>query len=356
MNTVFAGKYPELENNLKLNVSKFTAYKAFHLTENLKSIESKDKAEFKQIASRVIKKFNQWAATENNTITSRSRTAKQFKQFEEDKDVMPNLKWIRSRSSDPREQHLAIAGTILPINDPFWNNHQPGNLWGCKCDWVQTDEPVNKAPNVNIKAAKGLEGNPAITGEVFTQEHPYFTKAKDNKDVEKFIKENIKEAEAKIEYKKTEFKSGGFIETPINASQNKQEEEKNIETYTILAKKGDKYRLLPVLNIKGRKNPDALNLKTKQLSDAKIPESKNIKNAVQNSIKEASKQKVKEVVINLNNDVNWIEVRKAFKAAFQNGRAKLIEKVIMILKDKEIRIFDVDKIRKVLKYSQEKLK
>lgn len=172
-------------------MSKFAAYKAFHLTENLKSIESKDKAEFKQIASRVIKKFNQWAATENNTITSRSRTAKQFKQFEEDKDVMPNLKWIRSRSSDPREQHLAIAGTILPINDPFWNTHQPGNLWNCKCDWVQTDEPVNKPTNVNVKAAKGLEGNPAETREIFSNEHPYFSKTKGNKDIDKFIHDNV---------------------------------------------------------------------------------------------------------------------------------------------------------------------
>ena len=193
--TVFAGKYPELENHLKLNVSKFAAYKAFHLTKQLKSIDKSDKEAFRTKAAKSIKQHNYWAKVEENAIIGRARTARQFTKFKEDKDVLPNIKWLRTRAKAPRDIHLAIVGTILPVDDPFWNSNQPKNLWNCACDWVSTDEPVNRPTSVDtsIKAAKGLEGNPAETGEVFTKEHPYFAKAKDNKAVEKFFKKEVNE-------------------------------------------------------------------------------------------------------------------------------------------------------------------
>jgi hypothetical protein len=36
-------------------------------------------------------------------------------------------------SADPRPQHLAWDGMVLPSDHPFWNTHSPPNGWGCSC-------------------------------------------------------------------------------------------------------------------------------------------------------------------------------------------------------------------------------
>jgi len=36
-------------------------------------------------------------------------------------------------ANNPREQHLAWDGLVLPKDDPFWNTHYPPNGWGCRC-------------------------------------------------------------------------------------------------------------------------------------------------------------------------------------------------------------------------------
>jgi hypothetical protein len=37
------------------------------------------------------------------------------------------------RSEHPRPEHLAWDGTVLPLDDPWWETHTPMNGWGCKC-------------------------------------------------------------------------------------------------------------------------------------------------------------------------------------------------------------------------------
>lgn len=36
-------------------------------------------------------------------------------------------------SEDPRPEHLAWDGLVLPLNDTWWDTHTPQNGWGCKC-------------------------------------------------------------------------------------------------------------------------------------------------------------------------------------------------------------------------------
>lgn len=35
--------------------------------------------------------------------------------------------------ADPRPHHVALDGTILPHDHPFWSTHFPPNGWGCQC-------------------------------------------------------------------------------------------------------------------------------------------------------------------------------------------------------------------------------
>lgn len=36
-------------------------------------------------------------------------------------------------SADPRPEHLAWDGLVLPLDDPWWETHSPQNGWGCSC-------------------------------------------------------------------------------------------------------------------------------------------------------------------------------------------------------------------------------
>ena len=144
------------------------------------------------------------SSAEYNTATARARTAKQWNDFNADpiaNELYPNLRWLPSRSANPREEHQAFYWLVLPKTDDFWKQNQPGNLWNCKCDWEETDAPIDtkelKADDL-AKARKegggihanGLEGNPAVTGEIFTQGCTYFKQAgkKGTEVVEEFFR------------------------------------------------------------------------------------------------------------------------------------------------------------------------
>ncbi len=45
----------------------------------------------------------------------------------------PYLMYRHGSSLNPRPEHLAWDGLILPVSDSFWKTHYPPNGWGCKC-------------------------------------------------------------------------------------------------------------------------------------------------------------------------------------------------------------------------------
>lgn len=183
----------DLSDRLRANVSCFAAYKALKVTREVQQKLGEDIDE----AGRVIRTYNRHQATEYNTTVSRSRTAKQFEQFNSPDSLrlFPNLRWLPSRSADPREQHMLFYNKVWAKDDDFWNENTPGSLWNCKCDWEETDDPVTQGNPQGNKSAKGLCGNPAKMGEVFTtvesenenkdkgyEAHPYFATQKGEKN------------------------------------------------------------------------------------------------------------------------------------------------------------------------------
>ncbi len=51
----------------------------------------------------------------------RAHQAADWQQFMQEADVLPNLKWMPSTSPNPGADHMPFWGTILPIDDPFWD-------------------------------------------------------------------------------------------------------------------------------------------------------------------------------------------------------------------------------------------
>lgn len=70
--------------------------------------------------------------------------------------MRPYWQYRHGGSVNPREQHLAWDGLILPHSDPWWDTHYPPNGWGCKCRVVtlserDLDRMGRKGPNTAPK-------------------------------------------------------------------------------------------------------------------------------------------------------------------------------------------------------------
>jgi hypothetical protein len=179
-NVFGAGRqHPELEEQLRINAGRFGTYKTYDLCRQLEQArqDGMSKGEFQKFAKSRLGVYNAHQRTEYNTLVARSRTAKQWLRFTEEKFLYPNIEWLQSSSANPRPEHLAFVGLVLPQDDPFWSRNQPGNEYECKCDWRATDKPAStgRTPD-DIPPAKGLDGNPAETGELVTARHPYFAR------------------------------------------------------------------------------------------------------------------------------------------------------------------------------------
>ena len=135
------------------------------------------KAEVEGIASHYV---GPWLRTEYNTAVIRAHNAADWLQFERNRDILPNLRWMPTTSPNPEAEHKRFWSVKLtrPIDDPFWNKHRPGDRWNCKCSLEATDELPTDIPDDadDEKPQRGLRGNPAKTGQIFDKSHPYFPK------------------------------------------------------------------------------------------------------------------------------------------------------------------------------------
>ncbi|HUH37809.1 MAG TPA: phage minor head protein, partial [Spongiibacteraceae bacterium] len=65
-----------------------------------------------------------------------ARQAGQWERIQRTASTHPYLIYLLGPSARHRPQHVAWAGTMLPIEDEFWQYAMPPNGWGCKC-WVR---------------------------------------------------------------------------------------------------------------------------------------------------------------------------------------------------------------------------
>ncbi len=282
-NPQVSSKYFEIAQKFNLNMAEFAAYKSHYATSLLQRLFKDDVKKFKKYSGTILKTFNRWQATEYNTTVARTRSAKQFIEFEAEKELYPNIEWLATRSSTPRELHASFVGLVLPIEHEFWNKNQPGNLYNCKCDWQTTDKKINDISTVTnkVKPAKGLEGNPARTGVLFSNKHSYYDKA-NRKKIKPAI-ENL-------------FYNDEVANFSISVIADETEIASNIETARILKNNFPEMDIIIRPHISGKKNPEYLI--DNQIADAKrIVKYSGIKNGFQKAI---NKQYCKVVIIDFN--------------------------------------------------------
>ncbi|MEO0496914.1 MAG: phage minor head protein [Pseudomonadota bacterium] len=62
-----------------------------------------------------------------------ARAAGQWERMQRSKRALPYILYVRTSSKEPRAEHLAFEGIVLPIDHPWWRTHFPPNGWRCKC-------------------------------------------------------------------------------------------------------------------------------------------------------------------------------------------------------------------------------
>ncbi|KFA96242.1 phage head morphogenesis protein [Vibrio sp. ER1A] len=71
-----------------------------------------------------------------NTNMRTARAAGQWERIGRTKRAMPYLLYQLGPSMEHRIDHVRWKDTLLPVDDPWWNQHMPPNGWGCKC-WIR---------------------------------------------------------------------------------------------------------------------------------------------------------------------------------------------------------------------------
>lgn len=198
-----------------------------------------------------------WLQTEYSTAVIRAHQAADWKRFEANKDILPNLRWMPSTSIHPGADHKTFWNAVRPIDDPFWNIHRPGDRWNCKCDLEATDDPCTEKPeqSKDISADKpspGLENNPGKDARIFSEAHPYVQNAyKGAKEaVRKFINEQLSMPEAMRYNVAKTYKNGGELLIHPDVDKKKSDYK---DIYTIanqFAKIGKEVKVTPSVHFK----------------------------------------------------------------------------------------------------------
>lgn len=198
-----------------------------------------------------------WMRTEYDTAVLRAHQAADWQQFEREKDILPNLRWMPTTSPTPDQVHKVFweSKLTLPVNHSFWNYHKPGDRWNCKCYLESTDDnatPGGDIPSIKEKPDKGLDNNVGKTGELFSQSHPFVADAPKGTDkvVNRFLKEKQLHSKA-IQYDVAKvYKNGGEVMVHPLVDKTKSDYK---DIYTIanqFAKQGRKVNITPRLHYK----------------------------------------------------------------------------------------------------------
>lgn len=73
------------------------------------------------------------------------------------KDVLPYWEYVHNDNPNPRLQHMAWDGLILPADDPWWTYYYPIKAYGCHCEVFAHSEKDLQRMNRKVGAAPEIE-------------------------------------------------------------------------------------------------------------------------------------------------------------------------------------------------------
>lgn len=110
--------------------------------------------------------------TNFNTAVNNAYESGRWKEFQELKDIFPNLQYNAVMDERTRDDHAALNGIVRPVDDPFWDTYMPPNDWNCRCSVSQkmanetTKKELNK-PIPSINLPKEWQKNSGKTNDIW---------------------------------------------------------------------------------------------------------------------------------------------------------------------------------------------
>lgn len=175
----------QLSDNLIKSANRFVAHKQYQqvkLFEKLRG-EITDLDAFKAEGRKLFSQFNEtFLEAEYDTVISASQSAFNYAQQLEIAQDFPLLEYRTLRDNRVRPEHVALDGIVLPVNHSFWRRYTPPNGWNCRCftvSVVDDDRQITELTEDLIKQVRDetpevFRNNPALTGKLFADSHPYF--------------------------------------------------------------------------------------------------------------------------------------------------------------------------------------
>jgi len=169
---------------LRSNVNVFAAFKNhLNIIELVKELTGPDDkpvpfSEFKKHALAINEKYNKtYLQAEYNYATAAGRAAENWKAVEARGG---KLLYLTQKDGRVRDTHRELDGAVLAIHNAdgtvnnFWNTYYPPNGWNCRCytRWRSEDTP-SVMPKSFPDVKDMFQNNVGITGEVFTDAHPF---------------------------------------------------------------------------------------------------------------------------------------------------------------------------------------
>lgn len=97
--------------------------------------------EFKELANGIFDDYNEaYLETEFNTAVAQSQSARHYAKIQAEKYDFPLLRYKTQQDGLVRHSHAEINNTVLPVDHPWWNDHDPANDFNCRCYKQQLTE------------------------------------------------------------------------------------------------------------------------------------------------------------------------------------------------------------------------
>lgn len=172
-----------LATSLRTNLSKFAAAKTFNQVLTLSPIAARaqDLKTFSKQAGTVLGIYNEvWQKTEKRTAKLAVIGAAEWENLKQFGGTNQLLKYVTAGDSKVRFEHVQLDGIVQPMNSKFWALYFPPNGYNCRCDASpeQSDEPQTKQDIIDNLDPSDVpdifRNNPAVSGKIFKENHPYF--------------------------------------------------------------------------------------------------------------------------------------------------------------------------------------
>lgn len=289
-------------------------------------------AAFKKDALAISNEYNKrYLQAEYQAAQALGRSAGQWQKYDSEKEQFPYLTFRTVGDGRVRDSHSLLDGATYPVDDPFWNTYTPPIGWRCRCRVTQSRKPGPKAKDFP-EVHPVFQNNPGKTGEVFTQDHPYFhDKAKVNKQMDSFLSRlNVPRASQIMQNIQAfnALKRGNYSQIGTNSQTGgwfairKEADPKDLPLNKKYAKeltdlKPDTVVIQKHINKDGVKNPEALI--NGKVADFKTPDPakyKSIAGPIKNLSLKGVKQGCSHVVIHLEKKYSLEQVARGIKDAF----------------------------------------